>query len=778
MIDTRKGFLGPAHVDLLEGPFQTSQHTGERYLVSLEIDRFLAPCYEAHGLTPRKERYAGWEARSISGHSLGHYMSALAVTYQATGNSALKQTLDYAVSELAAIQQTTGSGYIGGLPEEAFRIAFRAEHIGGFNIGEYWVPWYSVHKIYRGLIDAYQMTGNEQALGVVIRFADWAVEGLNFMTEEQIQTMLLCEHGGMNEVFAQLYGITGNAVYLKAAGQFTHELILEPLEQERDELQGRHANTQIPKVIGAAEIYNQDPVQTKYRTAAQFFWDTTVKHRSYVFGATSISEHYEAKGMESLGIKTGESCCTHNMMHLTKQLFAWNPDSGYMDYYENAVYNHILGTQDPDTGNKTYFASTLQGHYKIYGTRDTAWWCCTGSGMENPGKYAEAIYYEDGHDLYVNLFIASELDWVSQGLTLKLETDFPYSEKGTLTITEGSTSACLKLRVPSWLQEPMTAVVNGNSGQSYTQLEPGYLSIDRTWTAGDVITITLPMALRKYTARDDAHKAAFLYGPIVLAGALGSEGLPEDTIIDETALNPKTAPVPVIRTEEEDVNEWIRVVDKETLTFELSEEVTSTGEAVKLIPFYDVHHEFYTVYWSLNDEGDVLEKALNDITIDSVQPDGQQDEIGHQLESSCRGEKYNGSGTDGRSRLYMWREAYGVKEAAFSYRLAVDPGASNYLCAAYWGGDYLHFEREGVRYERQFSILVEDTVIGEQRIHMNKIGEVFYAVYDIPEVITRGKESVKVTFQASGDSGCAGKVTEVRTTRSRPEFLDVFGSQV
>ncbi|WP_427181463.1 beta-L-arabinofuranosidase domain-containing protein [Paenibacillus sp. TC-CSREp1] len=777
MIDTKQGFLGPAHVQLLEGLFQTSQHTGERYLLSLDIDRFLAPCYEAHGLTPRKERYAGWEARSISGHSLGHFMSALAVTYPATGNVTLKQTLDYAVSELAAIQQTTGSGYIGGLSEKAFHIAFRAEHIGGFNIGEYWVPWYSVHKIYRGLIDAYQMTGNGLALEVVTRFADWAVEGLNTMTEEQIQTMLLCEHGGMNEVFAQLYGITGTPAYLKAAHQFTHQLILEPLEQERDELQGRHANTQIPKVIGAAEIYNQDPAQTRYRTAARFFWDTTVQHRSYVFGATSISEHYEAKGMESLGIKTGESCCTHNMMHLTKQLFAWNPDSTYMDYYENAIYNHILGTQDPDTGNKTYFASTLQGHYKIYGTRDTAWWCCTGSGMENPGKYAEAIYYEHERDLYVNLYMASELDWASQGLTLKLQTDFPYSEKVTLTITEGSASAHLRLRVPSWLQEPMTATVNGDSAQSYTRLEPGYLSIDRTWTAGDVISITLPMALRKYTARDDAHKVAFLYGPIVLAGALGSEGLPEDTIIDETALNPKTAAVPVIWTEEEDVRKWINVVDASKLTFELSKEVTSTGEAVKLIPFYAVHHEFYTVYWPLNDEGDALEKALNDLTIDSVQPDGQQDEIGHQLGSNCRGEQYNGSGTNGRNKLYMWREAYGVKDAAFSYRLAVDPDAVNVLCVAYWGGDYLHFEREGVRYERVFSILVDGVVVGEQRIHMNKIGDVFYATYDILEEVTRGKEQVTATFQAIGDNSCAGKVTEVRTMRSRPDGLNVIGME-
>ncbi|PIH59266.1 glycoside hydrolase family 127 protein [Paenibacillus sp. LK1] len=771
MIETKKGFLGPEHVNLLNGVFQTSQEVGEKYLLSLDIDRFLAPCFEAHGLPAKKERYAGWEARSISGHSLGHYLSALAVTYQATGNETLKQTLDYAVSELASIQQTTGSGYVGGLSEEAFRIAFRAEHIGGFNIGEYWVPWYSVHKIYRGLIDAYKLTGNRQALDVVTRFADWAVEGLSPMTEEQMQIMLQCEQGGMNEVFAHLYGITGKSVYLEIANKFTHQLILEPLEHKQDDLQGKHANTQIPKVIGAAEIYNQDHNHESYRTAAEFFWDTTIHHRSYVFGATSISEHYEAKGMESLGIKTGESCCTHNMMHLTKQLYTWNPDSAYMDYYENAIYNHILGTQDPDTGNKTYFASTLQGHYKIYGTHDTAWWCCTGSGMENPGKYAEAIYFEDEQDLYVNLYIASQLDWKSQGISLKLETDFPYSEKVTLTITEGSASANLRLRVPSWLQEPMTATVNGDTAHPHTRMEPGYLNIERTWTAGDVITITLPMSLHQYTSRDDAHKVAFLYGPIVLAGALGSEGLPEDTIVDETALNPKTASVPVIWTEQEDVREWIKAVDASTLTFEISKDVTSDGNPVKLIPFYDVHHEFYTIYWPFNDEGDALEKELNDITIDRVQPDGQQDEIGHHLDSNCRAEHHNGSYTDSRNKLHMWREAFGVSGAYFSYQLAVDGSAPNYVCVAYWGGDHSPFEREGTMHERIFSIAVDGHVVGEQRIHMNKIGEVFYVTYHVPEKLTSGKDNVRVAFQAFDDNGCAGKVVEVRTTRSKPESI-------
>jgi hypothetical protein len=241
--------------------------------------------------------------------------------------------------------------------------------------------------------------------------------------------------------------------------------------------------------------------------------------------------------------------------------------------------------------------------------------------------------------------------------------------------------------------------------------------------------------------------------------------------VDETALNPKTAPVPVIWAEQEDVREWIKVVDASTLTFEISKEVTSDGNPVKLIPFYEVHHEFYTVYWPFNDEGDALEKELNDITIDRVQPDGQQDEIGHHLDSNCRAEHHNGSYTDSRNKLLMWREAFGVSRAYFSYQLAVDGSAPNYVCVAYWGGDHSPFEREGTLYERVFSIAVDGNVVGEQRIHMNKIGEVFYVTYDIPETITSGKDSVRVAFQALDENGCAGKVVEIRTTRSKPESI-------
>jgi DUF1680 family protein len=747
MGNLNKGFIRPRHIRLLDGVFKTSQEVGERYLEALDIDRLLAPCFEAHGLQPKKERYGGWEARSISGHSLGHYMSALAVTYQATGNEALKQTLDYAVSELAGIQAATGSGYIGGLVETPFIDAAKGTKIGGFDINGYWVPWYSVHKIYRGLIDAHVLTDNKEALATVIKFADWAVGGLNQMSEELIAAMLECEHGGMNDIFAQLYGLTGNEAYLRAAVQFTHQTIIEPLEQGVDALQGRHANTQIPKVIGVAEIYKQEPSYDSYRKAASFFWDTVVHRRSYVIGSTSTQEHFEAIDMESPGLKTGESCCTHNMLELSKHVYNWEQNSHFMDYYENALYNHILGTQDPDTGNKTYFTSTLQGHYRIYGTHDTAWWCCTGSGMENPGKYAEAIYYEDKDDLYLNLYMASQLDWQAKGLALRLETNFPYSETATLIIAEGQAEASLKLRVPAWIAGELTAVVNGE--QKHAQREAGYLTITRTWSKGDTLEITLPMELRKYTSRDNNCKIAFVYGPLVLGGKFGNDGLPEDTIVDETALNMKTAPVPNLWTDIEDVNEWVTLKDADTLTFEISASVTSDHKPVTLVPFYSIHHEFYNVYWLLNEESDGFENRLNNMTIDSVVPDGQQDEIGHHLQSNCVDGKHNGSFTDNRNKLIMWREAYGADNAYFSYQLAVDGSSQNYLVASFWGGDFKHFHSEGRTYKREFDILIEDVVIGEQSIHLNRIDHAFYVSYPIDKSLTAGKESITVSFRFS-----------------------------
>ncbi|WP_174879791.1 beta-L-arabinofuranosidase domain-containing protein, partial [Metabacillus niabensis] len=380
-------------VSLLNGIFKDSQEKGMEYLLYLDVDRLIAPCYEAVGKPPKKPRYGGWESTGISGHSIGHWLSAAATMYSLTSNEQLKQKLDYAIEELEIVQSFDDKGYVSGFSRSCFDLVFTGEfEVDNFSLSGGWVPWYSIHKIYAGLIDTYNLTGNEKALAIVIKLADWAKNGTDQLTDEQFQKMLICEHGGMNEAMADLYMITKNKDYLELAKRFCHQSILQPLANEVDELQGKHANTQIPKVIGAAKLYEITGDKT-YKKMAQFFWKQVTRHRSYVIGGNSINEHFGPSDTEELGITTTETCNTYNMLKLTEHLFHWSQDVEYIDYYERALYNHILASQDPDSGMKTYFVSTQPGHFKVYCSPDESFWCCTGTGMENPARYTRNIYY-------------------------------------------------------------------------------------------------------------------------------------------------------------------------------------------------------------------------------------------------------------------------------------------------------------------------------------------------------------------------------------------------
>ncbi len=766
--EKESGFAPLSSVRLEEGIFKTSQQTGLDYVLGMDVDRLLAPCFETASLpTPNGAvRYGGWERKgannwtassadtfTLAGHSLGHWMSAAAVFAASTGDETVLERLNYAVEQLDYIQRTTGNGYIGGVKEDCFKSLFEGNVSSWAN--NYWVPWYGIHKIYQGLIDAYNYTGNMQALNVAVRFADWAKDGTDKLSDAQMQTMLEVEYGGMNEIFAELYDITGNIAYLETARRFTHDNILNPLANGKDELSGLHANTQIPKIIGAAAIYEDDKEKyADYGFAARFFWNTVVNNRSYVTGGNSISEHFEALGLESLGVKTTETCNTYNMLKLTEHLFDWDHNSAYMDYYERALYNHILGSQDPDTGNKMYFVSLLQGHYRIYGTAHDSFWCCTGTGMENPGKYAKTIYYKENNELYVNLYIPSVLKWEEKGLTLRQETNYPYSDTVKIIIEEGEADAAIKLRVPSWAKNGAEAVYGE---KTYSSKEAGYLTIEGSFKKGDVIELTIPMSLEKYVSR--GGKAAFMYGPIVLAAPLGSDSLPNDTVEKETGLDSTTVDVPYIVYEGDDVNNLIGEVDRSSLTFKINGEYTSSGEDVLLVPFYSIHHQFHNVYWNMNEAGDVFEKNLNNSTIDSVEPDGQQDELGHNMTGV---NTHNGSFSS-NGKNYMWRDAWGSADACFSYDLNVEEG-QNYLCAAYWGSD-VPFTKNGIYYTRDFSIYVDGVKIGTQTVNNNSPGAPYYCFYEIPEELTRGKSSVTVKFAVNSASCCAGGILDLRTTR-------------
>lgn len=751
------------NVKLLDGMFKQSQDKGKEYLLYLDLDRLIAPCYEAAGQKPKKPRYGGWEAKEIAGHSIGHWLSAASSMYAATGDIELKNRLEYAIDELSFVQSFDSSGYVSGFSRDCFDQVFSGEfHVEHFSLGGSWVPWYSIHKIYAGLIDTYTLTGNEKALQVVVKLADWAKNGLANLNDDLFQKMLICEHGGMNEAMADLYRITGNNDYLELAKRFCHKAILDPLSKGIDDLEGKHANTQIPKVIGAAKLYNLTG-DIYYRNIAEFFWNKVVQDRSYVIGGNSINEHFGPEHSEKLGKTTTETCNTYNMLKLTELIYQWEHRTEYIDFYEKALYNHILASQDPDSGMKTYFVSTEPGHFKVYCTPDDSFWCCTGTGMENPARYTRNIYYQEGDQLYVNLFISSQIELQNKKVILKQETSFPTGECTKLTFIQANEIKMdLHIRIPYWLVGEMEVTVNGKPVKA--QIANNYLVITRQWQTGDIVEIRLPMNLHLYISMDDPQKQAIMYGPIVLAGALGTENFPEtDIVADHQALNNfELIEVPVLVTNKKDVNKWVNRIDSK-LVFE-TESVGQPGSLkLKLIPFYELHHQRYTVYWKIMSDKEYqlyLEKkrkeqeSLNKLTADVVSPNEQQPEIDHCIQSRNSFSGYLNVVHRG------WRDARG-EEGFFSYQMKIDPERSNFLAVKYFGNDNNIFI-DGIEYERNFDILVDDIVIANQKLKNNQPSEgLFDVFYEIPKSLTQGKQKVTVKFKSYEETIASG-VYEVK----------------
>lgn len=753
---------------------------GAEYIRSIDMDRLLAPCYEVHGLTAPNgaERYGGWERKgadnwtpgggsdtyTLAGHSLGHWMSAASMFYAQCGDDRIRNMLYYVVNSLDELQRKTGSAYIGGCCEDTFIKMFSGDE--NWACG-YWVPWYGIHKIYQGLIDAYYYAGSNTALEVVKRFSDWAANGIKDLTDDFIQRALGVEYGGMNEVFAEMYAITGDKRYLETARRFTHDEILNPLIKGCDCLTGLHANTQIPKIVGAAAIYEQDPdMYHAYREGCKNFWKFVVNERSYVIGGNSISEHFEAKGAETLGIKTCESCNSYNMLKLAEHLYRWDHDVKYMDHYERILYNHILGQQDPDTGSKMYFVSLLQGHHRIYEEKGKAWWCCTGTGMENPGRYTRAVYYIDGDSLYVNLYMSTVYRWHEKGLKVSIETEYPYSENVVFTVMEGTAEATVMFRAPEWVKGEAKAIV---CGKTYTAKPGKYIKIRRIWEAGDTVNVTIPMGINVYYSRTNGQ-IAYEYGPVVLAaeidplscGGCYAAGVNE-YVVNETVLDSVTQSVPFIITNSKDPGVLVKKVGNKGLLFKIDAENSSDGNEIFLKPFYEIHHHFYNVYWDLDKAAGEYEKTLNNVTIDKVQPDGQQDEIGHMLREK---NSHNGSFTYGSS-TYFRRDAWGSDGAYFGYTMNVNDTAK-YLFVRYWGDDK-SFTDNGIEYTRDFNIRIDGVLIAEQKLNGGAIGEIDI-FYEIPHELIVGKTAVNVGFSVKDERTCAGGVLEVRVTANRVDI--------
>ena len=582
--------------------FSQSEKTGLSYIDAIDVDRLLAPLFEVHSLpSPNNaERYCGWERRSganwfdspesftLAGHSLGHFMSAVAKFFESTGDLSLKRKADYIVSMLDFIQTATSSGYIGGCNEDCFLRLFSGDADNWAD--GYWVPWYNVHKIYKGLTDIYYAFGSEKALTVLIRFADWAYDGLKKLTDSQFDKMLETEYGGMNEVFANLYEITGNSDYLDLAVKFTEKKLLDFLISNDDRLEGRHANTQIPKVIGMAAIYRSCPEGfPEYRTAAENFWRMVTGVHSYAIGGNSVGEHFESANKETLTPKTCESCNTYNMQRLTKYLYGFERKSEYFDWFEKALYNHILPQQDSESGAKMYFVSLLPAHHKTYEKKFQSWWCCTGTGMENPAKYKQAMFYEDGGSLYINLY--SPCRFEHGGLEFEISTAYPYSDTIKIHVLSGKAVCDLKLRIPGFSEGAEVCV----NAEKYTVTESGYLSLDRLWSQGDEITVGLNFGIKLYQSRE-ADRFAYTYGPLTLAARLGelpesvSEYTDNELIIDTTVTDE-----PIIITDGSQLTDIPKPTDC-FAHFVIGKENNTLNKETELVPFLEIGHGFYSVY--------------------------------------------------------------------------------------------------------------------------------------------------------------------------------------
>ena len=673
-------YFGISDVRLTRSAFKHAEDMDIQYLLALNPDRLLAPYLKGAGLPPKADNYTNWENTGLDGHIGGHYLSALSFMYAATGNEEIGRRLDYVLSELKRCQDTAGDGYLCGVPDG--RKMWKEIEQGNvraatFGLNDRWVPLYNIHKIYAGLRDAYLVAHREEAKDMLVKLTDWMERTTANLTDAQMQDMLRSEHGGLNETFADVAAITGNKRYLTLAHRFSHDIILNPLLKQEDKLTGIHANTQIPKVIGFKRIADIEK-NDDWSKAADFFWHTVVNNRSITIGGNSVYEHFHpADNFEPMRTSEQgpETCNTYNMLRLTKMLYATSADAKYMDYYERALFNHILSTQDPVQGGFVYFTPMRSGHYRVYSQPQTSFWCCVGSGLENHARYGEMIYAHKGNDqLYVNLFIPSTLEWGD--INIEQSTSFP-DEEGTSVIVTSKKGKnkkfTLNIRVPEWVNEgELSLTINGKAEK--VNIADGYVKVNRSWKDGDKLHISMPMHLRAIDMPDNSHNYSFLYGPIVLASRMGTQRqdgmFADDSRGGHIAQGPRLPlqNMPVVVGSTDDILSHITKTDGK-MEFTLKGVSPENYEGMKLEPFYRIHESRYMAYWPVLSASEVAKRqeevarqesiaqALEARTADKVTCGEQQPESDHFVKM-----EWSGTGNDGG---VQWRET----RQWFSYRM-------------------------------------------------------------------------------------------------------------
>lgn len=747
-------------VRLVAGPFLDAQQTDLHYLLELEPDRLLAPFQREAGLPARQESYGNWESGGLDGHMGGHYLSALALMVASTGDAEALARLNYFVAELKKCQEKNGNGYLGGIPGGSQAWAALAQgnlQVDNFSVNGKWVPWYNLHKTFAGLRDAYRYAGNQDARKMLVAMADWTLNLTAGLTPEQMQNMLRSEHGGMNEVLADVAQMTGERKYLELAERFSDHAILSPLENQRDQLNGLHANTQIPKVIGFKRIGDMTGQQS-WQRAAQFFWQTVHDHRTVAIGGNSVKEHFnDAHDFSSMmnDAEGPETCNTYNMLKLTELLFLSDARVMYSDYYERALYNHILSSQRPETGGFVYFTPMRPNHYRVYSQVDKAMWCCVGSGLESQAKYGEFIYAHTNDALYVNLFIPSTLTWREKGVRLTQTTAFPDQESTRITL-ESNRQFTLKIRYPQWVGAGLLKIRINGKPVTFNATPGSYISVRRPWHNGDRIDVSLPMRTHLEQMPDKSNYYAVLHGPIVLAAKtkmFGDENLnyfADDTRMAHIAQGPicPQDSVPVFVSDTRDFVKKFKPVAGQPLTFTAAGLVQGKDvDGIQFIPFFRLHDSRYMIYWPYSTPENLVRMqhdratadadrvALDAQTIDQVAPGEQQPEADH---------FFKAEGADaGINKGMHWRHATNW----FSYELTDKQLQAKTLRLSYSTLDA----------GRKFDIYVNDRLLQTVELTADAPQEIYTQDYALPDdLIKMSNGKILVRFVAHQGSVAGG----------------------
>jgi DUF1680 family protein len=729
-------------VRLTGGPLKRAQDLDAAYLLQLDPERMLAPFRKEAGLDPGASGYGGWDAggRNLTGHVLGHYLSAVSLMWAATGDVRFRDRAEHIVRELQVVQDANGDGYLGALEggREAFAEVARGDiRSKPFDLNGLWSPWYTLHKLFAGLRDAYRFAGNRTALDLEVKFAGWAAGVLSHLSAAQVQQMLATEFGGMNEVLVELYADTGDRRWLELSYRFEHRAVLDPLKRHQDVLGGLHGNTQVPKLLGSLVRFAVagDPGDG---FATAFFWDRVVQHHSWATGGHGKNEYFGEPDRLSDRVdgRTAETCNVYNMLKLTRRIFALRPDAHYAEFHERALFNHILSSIDPEDGRMCYMVPVGRGVQHEYQDMFEDFTCCVGTGMESHALHGDGLYYESKDRLWVNLYVPSKADWETGGVSLAVDTTLPEGDSATLRLTMPSPRRfTLALRRPGWARDRFAVSVNG---EAVGDLPPpmSYVELTQTWKTGDVVEVSLRKQLYLEPVPDNPRRAAILWGPLVLAADVGAE--------DEFPAW-KPGAVPSLVAAERPVADWLQPVPGAPGSFR--SQGVGRPEDVTLVPFYRLHRRTYSIYFDLftpsewerqaaeNAAERERQRRLDEAAVAIIQPGDKESE----QEFHQGGEETWPDRARGRScrRGRKW----------FSYEVPVEPDRPMALVVTYYHDEWRR---------RTFAIRVDGHEVGKQEIPRGGVPRFFDVEYAVPEAVVRGKTAVTVRFEATEGNEIAG----------------------